>query len=249
MKVVLGWKWYWDESGFWMKLVFYLYIVTKKCTRTSNIDINPSKWDMSHFLENGMRHVDVSLETIFAIASMRCTKIRWTSFMSMSMDTCHKSSRTGYRSCRWFRGNLDHKLRWRTSKRSSSCSILTQLLSALCSDTRRKWDIPTAPVMSCKKVNSRHGGFRCRKDDRKSKFTCILEVDESKRLREEWWVILACTCVKPLVRLYVCQRVGPFLVHFGSILGPFGVHFGSIWGPFWVHFGDASFGFRVSISI
>ena len=34
-------------------------------------------------------------------------------------------------------------------------------------------------------------------------------------------VILACTCVKRLVRLYVCQRVGPF----------------------WVHFGDASLGF------
>ena len=27
-------------------------------------------------------------------------------------------------------------------------------------------------------------------------------------------VILACTCVKPLVRLYVCQRVGPFLDRF-----------------------------------
>ena len=39
-----------------------------------------------------------------------------------------------------------------------------------------------------------------------------------------FWVILAYTCVKPLVRLYVCQRVGPFWVHFGSILGPFREH-------------------------
>ena len=67
-------------------------------------------------------------------------------------------------------------------------------------------------------------------------------------------VILAYTCVKPLVRLYVCLRVGPFWVHSGSILGPFWVHSGSILGPFWVHFDyclniDASLGFRVSISI
>ena len=59
-----------------------------------------------------------------------------------------------------------------------------------------------------------------------------------------FWVILAYTCVKPVVRLYVCQRVhfgsilGPFWVHSGSILGPFWVHSGSILGPFWVHFGS-----------
>ncbi len=51
-------------------------------------------------------------------------------------------------------------------------------------------------------------------------------------------VILAYMCVRLLVRLYVCHRVGPFWVHFGSILGPFWVHFGSILGPFWVHFGS-----------
>ena len=51
-------------------------------------------------------------------------------------------------------------------------------------------------------------------------------------------VILAYMCVKLLVRSYVCHRVGPFWVHFGSILGPFWVHFGSILGPFWVHFGS-----------
>ena len=51
-------------------------------------------------------------------------------------------------------------------------------------------------------------------------------------------VILAYMCVKLLVRLYVCHRVGPFWVHFGSILGPFWVHFGSIWGPFGVHLGS-----------
>ena len=30
--------------------------------------------------------------------------------------------------------------------------------------------------------------------------------------------ILACTCVKPLVHSHVCQSVGPFWVHFGSIM-------------------------------
>ena len=55
-------------------------------------------------------------------------------------------------------------------------------------------------------------------------------------------VILAHTCVKPLVRLYVCQCVGPFWVHSGfwihsgSILDPFWIHFGSILDPFWVYF-------------
>ena len=59
--------------------------------------------------------------------------------------------------------------------------------------------------------------------------------------------------VRGVPRLYVCQApnaficvspcgsiLGPFWVHFGSILGPFlgpfWVHFGSILGPFWVHF-------------
>ena len=37
-------------------------------------------------------------------------------------------------------------------------------------------------------------------------------------------VILAYMCVKLLVRLCVCHRVGPFWVHSGSILGPFWVH-------------------------
>ena len=39
--------------------------------------------------------------------------------------------------------------------------------------------------MPCKNVNSRHGGTRCRKDDRKTKFACILESDECKSLRME----------------------------------------------------------------
>ena len=66
-------------------------------------------------------------------------------------------------------------------------------------------------------------------------------------------VILAYMCVKLQMRLYVCHRVGPFWVHFGSILGPFWVHFGSILGsilgPFWVHFGSISGPFRVHGSI
>ena len=46
-------------------------------------------------------------------------------------------------------------------------------------------------------------------------------------------VNLAYTCVKPLVRLYVCQRVAFFMTHcgpkkiiFGFILDPFGIHLG-----------------------
>ena len=42
------------------------------------------------------------------------------------------------------------------------------------------------------------------------------------------WVILAYMYVKLQMRSCVCHRVGPFWVHFGSILGPFWVHFGSI---------------------
>ena len=38
-------------------------------------------------------------------------------------------------------------------------------------------------------------------------------------------VILAHMCVKFQMRLYVCHRVGPVRVHFGSISGPFWVHF------------------------
>ena len=51
-------------------------------------------------------------------------------------------------------------------------------------------------------------------------------------------VILAYMCVKLLVRLYVCHCVGPFWVHFRSILGPFWVHVGSMLGPCWVHVGS-----------
>ena len=39
-------------------------------------------------------------------------------------------------------------------------------------------------------------------------------------------VILACMCVKLQMRSHVCHRVGPLLVHDGSIAGPFRVHFG-----------------------
>ena len=57
--------------------------------------------------------------------------------------------------------------------------------------------------------------------------------------------ILTCVCVKPQMRSHVCHRVGPFWVHFGSILGPFlgplCVYCGSILGPVWVHFGSILF--------
>ena len=54
-------------------------------------------------------------------------------------------------------------------------------------------------------------------------------------------VNLAYTCVKPLVRLYVCQRVAFFMTHFGSILGPFWVHLGNTDSCLNT---DASLGFR-----
>ena len=67
------------------------------------------------------------------------------------------------------------------------------------------------------------------------------------RTREKLGVILAHMCVKLQMRSNVCHRLGPFWVHFGSILGPFWVHFGSILGhfgsisgPFRVHFGSIS---------
>ena len=61
-------------------------------------------------------------------------------------------------------------------------------------------------------------------------FTC--RSVEGRKARR---VILAYMCVKLQMRLYVCHRVGPFGVHFGSMLGPCWVHFGSILGPFRVH--------------
>ena len=76
---------------------------------------------------------------------------------------------------------------------------------------------------------------------RRFPFRCLFE-NSMLSLR----VILAKMCVKLQMRSYVCHRVGPFLVHFGSIFhsgsisGPFWVHFGSISGPFRVHFGSIS---------
>ena len=66
-------------------------------------------------------------------------------------------------------------------------------------------------------------------DDREDAFASeeaeVLVVSEKDVLG----VNLANTCVKPLVRLYVCQRVAFFMTHFGSILG---VHFGNILGTY-----------------
>ena len=60
----------------------------------------------------------------------------------------------------------------------------------------------------------------------------VIKSSETETLR----VILAYMCVRLLVRLYVCHRVGPFWVHFGSTLGPLWVHFWSVVGPFCVQF-------------
>ena len=50
-------------------------------------------------------------------------------------------------------------------------------------NARKKLEVPTAPVMPCKRTHSRHGATRSKNDDHKSKFACILEKEESKRLR------------------------------------------------------------------
>ena len=56
------------------------------------------------------------------------------------------------------------------------------------------------------------------------------ERDEKEEAGEKKKVGDPRMCVKLLVRLYVCHRLGPFWVHVGSILCPFCVHFVSIWG-------------------
>ena len=63
-------------------------------------------------------------------------------------------------------------------------------------------------------------------------------VSSSGRL--EFRVNLAYTCVKPLVRLYVCQRVAFFMTHFGSIwfhVGSKKIVFGFPFSPFGIHLG------------
>ena len=50
---------------------------------------------------------------------------------------------------------------------------------------RKKLEVPAAPAMPCKRTNSMHRATRSRHDDHKSTLVCILEADESKRLRLE----------------------------------------------------------------
>ena len=52
-------------------------------------------------------------------------------------------------------------------------------------NARKKLELPTAPAMPCTRTKSRHGVACVQKDDHKSNLTCILEADESKRLRVE----------------------------------------------------------------
>ena len=49
----------------------------------------------------------------------------------------------------------------------------------------KKLEVPAAPAMPCKKTSSRHGAIHITNDDHKSKFPCIMEAEESKRLRIE----------------------------------------------------------------
>ena len=53
-------------------------------------------------------------------------------------------------------------------------------------NARRKLEVLAAPAVPCKSVKSRkYGATRSKNDDHKSKLTCILEAEESKRLRME----------------------------------------------------------------
>ena len=50
-------------------------------------------------------------------------------------------------------------------------------------NVRKKLEVPAAPAMPCKRTNGKHGVTRSKSDDHKSRLTCILEAEESKRLR------------------------------------------------------------------
>ena len=50
-------------------------------------------------------------------------------------------------------------------------------------NARKKLELPTATAVPCKRTHSRNGVTCVQKDDHKSKLTCTLEADESKRLR------------------------------------------------------------------
>ena len=53
-------------------------------------------------------------------------------------------------------------------------------------NARTKLEVPASPAVPCKSVKSRkYGATRSKNDDHKSKLTCILEAEESKRLRME----------------------------------------------------------------
>ena len=52
-------------------------------------------------------------------------------------------------------------------------------------NARKKLEVPAAPAMPCKRNNRRHGATRSKNDDHKSKNACMLEAEESKRLRME----------------------------------------------------------------
>ena len=53
-------------------------------------------------------------------------------------------------------------------------------------NARKKLETPMAPAMPCKKSKkSKHGETRSKTNDFKSKFACILEANESTRMRVE----------------------------------------------------------------
>ena len=51
---------------------------------------------------------------------------------------------------------------------------------------QEKMETPMAPAMPCKTCKkNKHGETRCKTDDFKSKFVCMLEASESTRMRME----------------------------------------------------------------
>ena len=68
--------------------------------------------------------------------------------------------------------------------RSSRMSEEDEEFKEIIKNLRRKLEVPAAPAMPCKIVHCRkNGAIRSGKDDHWSKLMCILEANESKRLR------------------------------------------------------------------
>ena len=69
---------------------------------------------------------------------------------------------------------------------SEDFEVFISLNLGMSNSRRKKLEIPTAPAIPCKGTNgSKHGATRSKNDNHKSRSTCTLEAEESKRLRVE----------------------------------------------------------------